>query len=106
MTASYVVGLACLAYAATGCGSTKPTTHSISIQGFQYVPGSLTVQVGDTVSWTNEDIVPHTVTAQSNDLDSRSIDSMKDWRFVAARAGTYRYTCAFHPAMRGTLVVH
>ena len=97
--------LVCLACAATGCGSTKPTTHRISIQGFHYLPDSLTVRVGDTVRWTNADLVPHTATAQSNDLDSRSIESRKDWRFVAARAGTYRYACAFHPDMRGTLVV-
>ena len=92
-------------WAAVGCVSSKPTTHSITIQGFQYLPGSLTVQAGDTITWTNTDIVPHTATAQGDDLDSRSIESRQGWRFVAARTGTYRYVCAFHPAMRGTLVV-
>ena len=105
MTAARVVGLVCLACVACGCASTKPTTHRISIQGFHYLPDSLTVQVGDTVRWTNADLVPHTATARSNDLDSRSIASRKDWRFVATRAGTYFYACAFHPDMRGTLVV-
>ena len=92
-------------WAAVACVSAKPTTHTVAIRGFLYLPDSLAVQAGDTVRWVNDDIVPHTASVTGGDLDSKSIESKQAWRFVAARPGTYRYGCAFHPAMRGTLVV-
>lgn len=92
-------------WAAAGCVSATPTTHTIAIRGFQYVPDSVIAQVGDTMIWANDDIVPHTATAKNEELDSGSIESKQAWRFVAARPGTYRYQCAFHPGMQGRLVV-
>ena len=53
---------------AAGCGAkadSAPRIHQIAIQGFVYTPASLEVAVGDTVVWTNRDVVPHTVTAES-----------------------------------------
>ncbi len=93
------------AWAGVGCVSAKPSTHTVAIRGFQYLPDSLAVRVGDTVRWVNDDIVQHTASVTGGDLDSKGIQSKQAWRFVAARTGEYRYACAFHPAMRGTLVV-
>ena len=97
--------LALAAWAGAGCVAAKPAPHRIAIRGFQYLPATDTVQLGDTVTWTNEDVVPHTVTAEGKRLDSGSIESEQGWRHVAAEPGTYAYVCAFHPTMRGTLVV-
>ena len=92
-------------WASAGCVSAKPTTHGVAIRGFRYLPDSLAVQVGDTVIWTNEDIVPHTATAKGKVLDSRTLEPRQSWHFVAVQPGTYTYVCSFHPAMQGTLVV-
>ena len=97
--------LGLLSWATAGCVSAKPKSHTIAIRDFQYVPDSVIAQVGDTLVWTNEDIVPHTATAKGKDLDSRTLEPKQSWRFVAVRPGTYTYVCAFHPTMRGTLVV-
>lgn len=50
----------------------EPKTYQVEIRGMQFVPASLTVKVGDTVVWTNHDVLPHTVTA-AGAFDSQAI---------------------------------
>ena len=83
----------------------KPRTHAVAIRGFKYLPGSTAVRVGDAVVWTNHDLVPHTATAKPQGLDTGSMAARASARFVAKKRGVYRYVCAFHPTMKGTLVV-
>ncbi len=87
----------------------RPKARTVAIRAFQYQPTSATVQVGDTVTWTNDDLVPHTATATKGKhgkrFDSGSIDAKQAWRYVAKQKGTYAYECTFHPTMKGTLVV-
>ncbi len=86
--------------------SSSGRTVPVPIRGFQYTPSVLSAQVGDTVVWTNEDIVPHTVTGTDGPLDSGPIAPNASWRYVAVSKGTaYSYLCTFHPSMRGTLRV-
>jgi plastocyanin len=40
-----------------------PANAAISVSGFSFLPGSLTVEAGITVVWTNKDSAPHTVTS-------------------------------------------
>lgn len=82
-----------------------PRVHTIAIRGFEYAPVNITVEVGDTIVWTNEDLVPHTATATGRGLDTGSIAPAASERYVAEERGTYGYDCTFHPGMKGTLVV-
>jgi plastocyanin len=59
---------------------------------------------GDTVVWTNADVVPHTATLAQG-WDTGQIGANASGRIVAGQAGTYAYVCAYHPTMRGTLIV-
>lgn len=92
-----------------GAAASRPKARTVAIRAFQYQPASVTVQVGDTVAWANDDVVPHTATATKGNtgkrFDSGSIDAKQAWRYVAKQKGTYPYVCAFHPTMKGTLVV-
>jgi plastocyanin len=83
----------------------SPARHAIAIRGFEFQPGADTVHVGDRVTWTNDDLVPHTATGMPAGFDSGSIAAAGSWGYVARRKGTIHYTCRFHPTMRGTLVV-
>jgi plastocyanin len=87
------------ALAGCGGGAGKPRAHAVAIRGFQFAPAELTVAVGDTVVWTNEDLVPHTATA-SGAWDTGSIAARQTGRVVIATKGTHRYVCAFHPGMQ------
>jgi len=83
-----------------------PRSHSIAIRGFRYLPESLTVAVGDTVDWANEDIVPHTVTAkQSPGFDSRDMAIQARWQYVTREPATVDYVCDYHPSMKAVLIV-
>jgi len=86
---------------ASGAG----TGHEVRIEGMKFVPARIEVHRGDTVTWVNQDLVPHTVTAQKAGLESGQIDHDKRWTYKASKAGEIPYVCRFHPGMRGILVV-
>ena len=97
-----------LCVAAGGVGSmptaAAPQTHTVVIESMQFQPATLTVHRGDRVVWRNRDLVPHTATSAGR-FDSHTIDSRAEWAYVADAAGTFPYVCAFHPTMKGALVV-
>jgi len=94
---------------AANSGSALSKVVMVVIHDFEFEPATVTVHVGDTVEWKNDDIVPHTATAdgktQNPAFDSGSIRKRAVWRYVAQRKGTYNYTCRFHPNMKGKLIV-
>jgi plastocyanin len=85
-------------------GAEPARTHRVVIHGLKYEPETLVVRRGDTVVWVNDDPMPHTVTA-AGEFDSRTIEAGKSWRFIAHRAGNYRYVCTLHSNMQGSLRV-
>jgi plastocyanin len=87
------------------CAQPVPRSHTVEIRGFAYLPATLQVAVGDSVVWINRDVVPHTATQDGRHWDSGSIKAEQTWRLIAASPGSQPYYCAFHPVMRGTLVV-
>ncbi len=98
-------GMMAVTALAAGCagGGSEARTHSIVIRNFQYVPATATVAVGDTIVWTNEDVVPHTATAADRAWDTGSIASKETGRAVVERKGRHEYVCAFHPNMKAEL---
>lgn len=91
------------------CGSKAraPRTHQIDIRAMQFAPAELEVAVGDTIVWTNSDVLPHTVTSSSPSVatfDSHQVASKQQWRYQVTTAGEHTYVCTYHPTMRGKLV--
>ena len=70
-----------------------------------YNPDGINVAVGTTVTWTNTDTVSHTSTSDASGWDSRIVAPAGQFSFAFQTAGTYRYHCAIHPGMIGTVVV-
>lgn len=101
------LALVCLMGGVAACGRPVPAvgqTHAVRIKNFVFEPVRLEVQPGDTIVWTNEDIVPHTATSKQS-FDSKGIEPGKSWQFVARATGTFAYVCTFHPTMKGEVVV-
>jgi len=82
-------------------------TTQVKIANYQYSPNPLNVHVGDTVTWTNEDDAPHTVTSTSGPtkLDSPQLSKGQSWTYTFPTAGTYMYYCTVHPDMKAEVVV-
>jgi plastocyanin len=96
-------GCAGLNAAAAATQSAKPT--AVTIAGFSFTPSELSVAVGDTVVWSNDDALLHTTSADSGAWSSPEMRQGERFRFVAVRAGRFPYHCSAHPVMRATLVV-
>lgn len=83
-----------------------PTGVKVSISNFSFNPGTLTVKVGTTVTWTNEDSAPHTVTSDSGSLlNSPRLSQGQSFSFTFTEVGSTSYHCAIHPMMKGTVIV-
>jgi plastocyanin len=80
-------------------------SHTVRIEGMKFQPERLEIRAGDTVTWVNADLVPHTVTAASRSIDSGSIAPNAKWTKVVRGRGEIDYVCRFHPTMKGVLVV-
>jgi plastocyanin len=107
-------GLTVMVGALAGCFSDRPpagpelptTGDAVTIENFAFVPPNLSVVSGTTVTWTNDDAVQHTVSADDgHTFDSSAFGHGQTFRFTAGVPGTYTYTCRIHPFMHGTLTV-
>jgi plastocyanin len=79
--------------------------YSVEIVGFAFVPPELTIVEGDTVVWTNLDLVPHTATADDASWDSGTLNHGESWSHTFQTAGSWEYHCTIHPEMTGTVTV-
>lgn len=82
-----------------------PANHQITIKGFSYDPGVLNIAAGDTVSWTNRDSAPHTVSDVGDAWSSESLRKDDSFALTFTGAGQYDYFCKFHPKMKATIIV-
>jgi amicyanin len=77
----------------------------VTIDNFTFAPQRLTVKAGTTVTWRNEDDIPHTVAASTRIFKSKALDTDDTYSFTFTTPGTYEYFCSLHPHMTGTVVV-
>ena len=96
--------VASLALAAIAAPVYAAATIRAVTENLVFKPGELSAKVGDTVEWTNNDIVAHTATAGNGDFDVM-IPPKKTASFTLMKAGTVDYYCRFHPNMRASLKV-
>ncbi len=81
-----------------------PGAGFVTNQNF-YAPSTLHIKAGQTVTWQNTDAAGHTVTANGGLFASGNIDQGKTYSFTFNQAGTFDYTCDYHPWMVGSIVV-
>ena len=91
--------------AAGSAVASDPNSPQVGIDNFNFMPKSLSVPVGTTVTWTNHDDVPHTVTSREKKFTSQALDTDEHFTFTFAEPGTYAYFCAIHPIMTAEIVV-
>jgi plastocyanin len=81
------------------------SANNVTIQGDAFSPSNLTVKVGDTVTWINNDNHDHTVTSDTGAFNSGNIANGSTFSFTFNTVGTYSYHCSIHTSMTGTIVV-
>lgn len=80
-------------------------TNAVQITGFAFAPATITIPVGTTVTWTNSDEEPHTVTASGGAFRSPGMGTGATYAFTFSEPGTFDYICTIHPFMHGTVTV-
>jgi plastocyanin len=81
------------------------TPTSVIIKDFAFSPPTLTVREGETVTWTNDDGVDHTVSATDRSFTSQELGQGATFEFTFTTPGTHTYICAIHPEMTATVTV-
>ena len=102
-------GLGRLAIAATitlclGVAHARAEETKITIDNFTFAPAELKVKVGDTITWTNHDDIPHTIVSAGK-FRSKTLDTDDSFSFTFTAAGDYKYFCSLHPHMTGMIKV-
>lgn len=87
--------------------SSPPTAADhVTIQNFAFVPAVVTVKAGTTVTWTNQDEEPHTVTfVGAPGAKSPPLQLGETFTYTFGSSGSFAYLCSIHPQMHGGVVV-
>jgi plastocyanin len=124
MPSRALIALLLLVFAA-GCGekesagsgtaggtATEPASASggetvqVQMKDILFVPEKISARVGQTVVWTNEDDVAHTVKAKSGaDFESKAVAKGGTYKAKLTKAATIDYVCTIHPSQTGTITV-
>jgi len=99
-----------LALFLTGCSLTgqkqetlKPATRTVDIKNQVFMPSTLSIKKGDTVIWTNQDMVQHSITADK--FSSEDLTPGKSYSFTFKKSGTFTYACGIHSDIKGSIIV-
>jgi plastocyanin len=91
--------------ALAGGAARVPAKKRVSIDEMKFNPATLEIGVGESVRWTNDDQRDHTVSAADGSFKSGNLRSGDTFEHTFKKAGTYKYTCSYHPRMKGTVDV-
>ncbi|MEU5343443.1 MULTISPECIES: cupredoxin family copper-binding protein [unclassified Streptomyces] len=88
-------------------GPASAASYRVAMKGYAFGPATLTVAVGSTVTWTNQDTAPHDVKTTSGPVSVHSpmLQKGQSWSFTFTTAGSYGYYCTVHPDMTARIVV-
>jgi plastocyanin len=98
------IRLAVAAALATQMSAAHCADATVTIDNFTFTPPQLTVKVGDTVTWTNHDDIPHAVVSAGK-FRSKTLDTDDSYTFTFTASGDYKYFCSLHPHMTGMIKV-
>jgi plastocyanin len=90
--------------ASGGTTAEQSANAAVSIKGFAFNPAQVTVNMGMSVKWTNEDSVPHAIRFEDG-TESPVLQSGQSYTRTFGSAGDYPYSCSIHPFMKGSVKV-
>lgn len=87
---------------ATAAAQASAATIEVKMSNVAYEPATISAKTGDTIVWTNNDVVAHTATARDKSWDVMVMPK-KTGSFTVKAAGTIEYYCKYHPNMVGRI---
>jgi plastocyanin len=95
----------------SGCTQNQQNTtvqnapNTVIIQNFAFNPDTITVPVGTTVTWINQDSATHDVVSDTGAFTSPRLNTGDNYTYIFTQAGEYPYICGIHPSMKGKVIV-
>lgn len=86
-------------------GPARAADVAVKIDNFTFSPASLTIVPGTTVTFTNNDDIPHTIVILAAKARSKPLDTGDSFSFTFTAAGNFEYFCGLHPHMKGMINV-
>src|SRR5439155_25268057 len=80
-------------------------TSTVQIKSTGFVPATVTINQGDSVTWTNTDTKDHQVVSNAGAFASAILNQGKSYTHAFASGGTFRYHDGLHPTLKGTVTV-
>jgi plastocyanin len=80
-------------------------SHDVSIKGMKFDPAEITIKVGDSITWTNNDDRDHDVAAKDKSFKSDNLGKGDSFQHKFTKAGKFNYACSYHPRMKGVVIV-
>ena len=105
LTALLAAALPELTAAGVAAVTAAASPATVDIDNFAFTPAALTVTVGTTVTWKNEDDSPHRIGDKDGTFKSAALDTDDTFSHTFAAPGEYPYICTIHPYMVGKIVV-
>jgi amicyanin len=102
---SFALLLAMAVFLSASRGHALAADAEIKIANFTFDPPVLTMKAGTTVTWINNDDIPHLVSEKDGKFRSSALDTGDKFSQTFSAAGTVEYFCAIHPHMTGKIVV-
>jgi plastocyanin len=93
------------ASAASAQGAANSQEVVVKIDNFSYMPHDITVAARTTITWVNNDDIPHTVVSTTDVFKSKALDTDDKFSFKFDKPGTYEYFCSIHPKMTAKVIV-
>ena len=84
-------------------GGPKQANHDVAMRDIKFVPKEITVDVGDTVTWTNEDSVDHNAIADDDSFRTPTFGEGETASVTIDEAGSFPYFCSLHANMEGRI---
>lgn len=84
-------------------GAAQASTVQVLIKDFKFRPDTITINKGDTITWTHPGPASHTV--KFADSESQILKNGASYSKTFDQAGTFSYECGIHPYMKGQVIV-
>jgi LPXTG-motif cell wall-anchored protein len=89
--------------ASVSAAAPKQTGHDVAMRDYKFVPKEITVDVGDTVTWTNEDSAEHNAIAEDESFRTPTFGEGETASVTIEKAGSFPYFCSLHANMEGRI---
>ncbi len=100
-----VAGLVAVLLGPVGCSRVSPGPDQVVVAHLAFVPTSVTVTSGTTVTWLNDDETAHQITANDGSFGSQPLNPGETFKFTFSKSGTFPYTDPLQGYMSGTVIV-